>query len=140
MRKYILTIMSLATAMNIIAQIDSTTFKGYFYNDEYKIYIRIDLYDMNVEVPNHSMFGNLPGYLGKQLNNFYWLITTGKVKNNHQAELYMINDYGSEDLKASLTKKNDSIFILRQEDGSQLKVASKGKWQKIPKEIKLRKK
>lgn len=140
MRKYIFTMIMLTMAAGTSAQKDSTSFKGHFYNDEYKVYLYIDLYNMNVEVPNHSMFGNLPGYLGKQLNNFYWLVTSGKIKNGHHAELSMVNDYGSEDMKASLKKKNDSIYILRQEEGSTLKVANKGKWQKLPKELILKKK
>ena len=95
---------------------------------------------MDVEVPNHSMFGNLPGYLGKRLNNFYWLVTSGKMKNKTSAELDMINDFGSEDAKISLKQINDSTFILRQEKGSSIKIANNGKWQKLPKELKLKKK
>ena len=53
----------------------------------------------------------------------------------------LINDYGSEDLTATLTRKNDSIYILKQESGSTLKVPKNSKWQKLPKvlELKLRK-
>jgi hypothetical protein len=50
----------------------------------------------------------------------------------------MINDYGSEDLTASLTIKDDSIYVLRQEDGSTLKVPKNGKWQKLPKTLEFK--
>ncbi len=95
---------------------------------------------MDVEVPNHSMFGNLPGYLGKRLNNFYWLVTSGKIKNDSYAELDMINDFGSEDTRVSLKQINDSTLIFKQEEGSTMKIANNGKWQKLPKELKLKKK
>lgn len=140
MNKYIITAILLFMSISISAQKESMTFKGHFYNKEYDIYLIIDLYDMDVEVPNHSMFGNLPGYLGKRLNNFYWLVTSGKIKNDSYAELDMINDFGSEDTRVSLKQINDSTFIFKQEEGSTMKIANNGKWQKLPKELKLKKK
>ena len=50
----------------------------------------------------------------------------------------LINDYGSEDLTATLTQKNDSIYILKQESGSTLKVPKNSKWQKIPKTLEMK--
>lgn len=140
MKKNIFILILSAASISISAQRDSTSFKGYFYNSEYDVYINMNLYDKNISVPNHTLFGDLPGYLGKRMNNFYWLITSGKVKSANKAELSLINDYGSEDLKATLNKKNDSTYILQQESGSVLKVANKGKWQKLPKELELKKK
>lgn len=140
MNKYIITAILLFMSISLSAQKESMTFKGHFYNKEYDIYLIIDLYDMDVEVPNHSMFGNLPGYLGKRLNNFYWLVTSGKIKNDSHAELDMINDFGSEDTRVSLKQVNDSTFIFKQEEGSTMKIANNGKWQKLPKELKLKKK
>lgn len=102
--------------------------------------MNINLYDKNINVPSHELFGELPGYLGKRMNNFFWLITSGKIKSPEKAELNLINDYGSEDQKATLIKKNDSTYILRQGNGSVIKVANNGKWQKLPKETEFRKK
>ena len=62
------------------------------------------------------------------------------IKNKKKAIVEFINDYGSEDLKASLSKKEDGTIILKQLNGSDLKVPNNGKWQKIPKEITLKKK
>lgn len=140
MRKTVFTLILSVASINIFAQKDSTSFKGHFTNSEYDVYITLNLYDKDISVPNHTLFGDLPGYLGKRMNNFYWLITSGKVKSATKAELSLINDYGSEDLKATLIKKNDSTYILRQESGSALKVANKGKWQKLPKELEFKKK
>ena len=72
-------------------------------------------------------------------NNFYWLITDCETKNK-TATITLINDYGSEDLKASLRIINDTTLLLKQLEGSTLKVPNKGKWQKLPKELNLRRK
>lgn len=140
MRKVFITTALFISASFCFAQKDSTSFNGYFYNDEYNIYLNINLYDNNIVVPDHEVFGKLPGYLGKRYNSFYWLITSGRIINKQKAEIELINDYGSEDLKATFNKKNDSTYILHQEDGSTLKVANKGKWQKLPKILEFKKK
>ena len=54
--------------------------------------------------------------------------------------MQLINDYGSEDLKASLTRKNDSIYVLKQLEGNTIKVPNKGKWQKLPKTLEFKRK
>jgi hypothetical protein len=90
-------------------------------------------------VPGQDLFGQLPGYLGKKNNSFAWLITSAKI-NGDKAKLQLINDYGSEDLTATLTRKNDSIYVLKQESGSTLKVPNKGKWLKLPKTLEFKRK
>ena len=60
------------------------------------------------------------------------------MESEKKATLQLINDFGSEDLTATLTRKNDSIYVLRQGDGNPIKVPSKGKWQKLPKTIELK--
>ena len=90
-------------------------FDGRFVNKEFNIFLHLNLTLKNIIVPNHDLLGELPGYLGKNNNNFYWLITDGEQKNNRQATLSLINDYGSEDLTASFEMKNDSVFILKQD-------------------------
>ena len=141
MKRLYLTLFALYIGIGTMAaQNAQKTFAGLFVNDEYNIYLKIDLYSDGIEVPEHEMFGLLPGYLGKKHNNFYWLITSYNIKSKKTANLELINDYGSEDLTASITMKNDSTFILKQIKGSYLKVPNKGKWQKIPSEIVLKKK
>jgi hypothetical protein len=72
--------------------------------------------------------------MGKKVNNFIWLITSAEVKEK-KAKLTMINEFGSEDLIASLVRENDSLYVFRQEEGSQLKLSQNGKWQKMPKKM-----
>jgi hypothetical protein len=139
MRKTFLSIIALWLTISAFAeQKDSTTFRAYLYNNEYEVYLNINFYDENIKVPGQELYGELPGYLGKKNNSFCWVITSAKIKDKKTATMNLINDYGSEDLTATLTQKNDSIYILKQESGSTLKVPKNSKWQKIPKTIELK--
>ena len=138
MRKTGLIIIALWLTISAFAeQKDSTIFRAYLYNNEYDVYLNINFYDENIKVPGQELYGPLPGYLGKKNNSFCWVITAAKVAGK-TATISLINDYGSEDLTATLAQKNDSIYILKQESGSTLKVPKNGKWQKIPKTIELK--
>ena len=139
MTKIGLTIIALWLTISAFAeQKDSTTFRAYLYNNDYEVYLNINFYDENIKVPGQELYGNLPGYLGKKNNSFCWVITSAKITDKKTAMMNLINDYGSEDLTATLTRKNDSIYILKQESGSTLKVPKNSKWQKIPKTIELK--
>lgn len=116
------------------AQTPCDDFRAYLYNKEYGVFLKIDLCDESITIPDQDFYGSLPGYMGKKVNNFIWLITSAEVKKK-SAKLTMINEFGSEDLIASLVRENDSLYIFRQEEGSQLKLSQKGKWQKMPKKM-----
>ena len=92
-----------------------------------------------MDIPEHELFGPLPGFLAKQHNGFYWLITEAKVKNS-KATVEFINDYGSEDLTATFHMPNDSTLVLEQKEGSPIKVPKKGKWFKLPSKITFKRK
>jgi hypothetical protein len=115
-------------------------FQAYLYNKEFEVYLRINFYEQNIIVPGQELYGELPGYLGKERNSFCWVITSAKVIDEQKAEIALINDYGSEDLTASLTRQNDSTYVLRQLDGSTLKVPKNSRWQKLPKLLELKRK
>ena len=137
MKKLILATLLVLTAISVSAQQENRPFRAHLYNSEYDVFLRIDFYDESITVPGQDLYGSLPGYLGKTHNSFCWLITTAKVK-GHTAHIALINDYGSEDLTATLTVKNDSIYELKQVEGSALKVPKDGKWQKLPKVLTLK--
>jgi hypothetical protein len=124
----------------VVIHAQDNTFRAYLYNNEYNVYLRINFYDQDVRVPGQELYGTLPGYLGKVNNSFCWVITSCQIKNDREATLQLINDFGSEDLTATLTRKNDSIYLFRQGAGSTIKVPNKGKWQKLPKSLEFKRK
>lgn len=134
-KKIILSALFLLTIHIVRAQTAQEAFRAYIVNNKYEVYMRINLYEQNVTVPGHELYGELPGFLGKRNNSFCWVITSCKVKNEKEAKLQLINDFGSEDLNATLIRQNDSTYILRQDEGNTIKVPLKGKWQKLPKTL-----
>ncbi len=111
---------------------DSTLFKGYYYNKEYDIYIRLDAYGQQVKVPGQSIFGGLPGFLGDNKDGRKWLFTAAELRGEKAVELEIINDYGSEDLTATFELQRDGSFKLMQGRGATIKIARNRKWQKLP--------
>lgn len=138
--KKIITVIILAFLLSpALAQENKEPFRAYLVNREYNVYLRIDFYQENISVPGQDLYGKLPGYLSKQHNSFCWLITSAEIDDKGQtATLQMINDYGSEDLTATLKVESDSIYVLKQIEGSTLKVPNNGKWQKLPKTLELK--
>lgn len=139
-KKIILSVIFMLTANILWAQTSQENFRAYLVNNKYEVYLRINFHDQDINVPGHELYGELPGFLGKKNNSFCWLITSCKVKNEKEADIQLINDFGSEDLSAELIRQNDSIYILRQGEGSTIKVPQKGKWQKLPKTLEFIKK
>ena len=140
MKKTLLTLAFGLFCSSLLAQNEEKVFRAYLFNKEYDVYLRIDFYNESISVPGNELYGKLHGYLGKNNNSFCWPITAAKLKDEHTAELSLINDYGSEDLTATLTQQNDSTYILKQERGSTLKVPKNGKWQKLPKTLPFKRK
>ena len=106
-------------------------FNGYYYSQEYQVYFRLNLSEQGMEVPNHELLGNMPGYLAKNHNNFYWLITDWKYSKAHKKSKAPTID---------LSLINDSIYSFKQTEGNVLKIPNNGKWQKLPKELLFKKK
>lgn len=119
------------------AQNGEKPFRAYIYNNEYEVYLNIDFYDESITIPGQDLYGQLPGYLGKKNNSFCWVITSAEVS-GETAKLSLINDYGSEDLTATLSVKNDSLYLFKQVEGSTIKVPKNGKWQKLPKTLEFK--
>ena len=137
MKKIIATFILTLMLSPVFAQESKKPFRAYLINKEYSVYLRINFYQESISVPGQDLYGKLPGYLSKQHNSFCWLITSAEVEGN-KATLQMINDYGSEDLTATLTAESDSVYVLKQIEGSTLKIPNNGKWQKLPKTLELR--
>lgn len=117
----------------------SQYFKGKIYNSQYDIYIHMDFINSSIIVPQQEIFGEIPGYLGDNKDSRKWLITNATITSDGKASLSIINDYGSEDLKATLQMLNDTTYILLQESGSTIKLARNRKWLKLPQKITFKK-
>jgi len=139
MKKNILRILFLFPVLCCQAQEDSTAFTARLVNDEFKVFLHISFHKQDIEVPGQEIYGRLPGYLGRERYTFVWPIVSADV-NENIATIAMVNDYGSEDLTATLTRDNDSIYTLKQTGGSPLKVPNNGKWLKLPRVIKFKRK
>lgn len=139
MKQIIIAIVSLTITLTTYAQ-NLKVFKGYLYNNEYQVYLDIDFYQKNILVPNQEIFGQLPGYFGAKRDTRKWLITDAKISNDSTAQISIINDYGSEDLSATLHRDKNGQYILKQSEGSTIKIVVDRKWVKIPKTLVLHKK
>ena len=104
-------------------------------NDEYQVWIEMDFDKQAVIVPEQEIFGEVAGYLGAKRDPRKWIVTSVEMKNATTARLEITNDYGSEDLTASLTLNRDGTFTLKQLDGSTIKIAVNKKWVKLPKTL-----
>lgn len=154
-QKIILTIMAmLAFSTNILAQNNLPTtktdtssskngkiihtndsiFKAHLVNDEFQVWMDIDFYHNNIIVPRQEIFGEVPGYFGAVRDTRKWIISDAVIKGK-KAILTIINDYGSEDLKAELKRNSDGTYTLTRLEGSTMKIVVNNKWVKIPKDI-----
>ena len=113
-------------------------FKCIVTNKEYNVFLHLNLYEETIPIPGQDILGNTFGYLKKPTDSRVWIVTGATIsKDGKKAALEMVNDYGSEDLNAELILNSDSTYILRQLQGSTIKVAGKNKWIKLPKELKF---
>lgn len=111
-------------------------FIGKMYDKEQDVTLEINLYEETVKIPGQDVLGDVYGYLKKNTDSRAWIVTGVKFsKDGKSVELEMINDYGSEDLCASLTLTGEGDYVLKQLSGSTIKVAFRGKWVKLPKEM-----
>jgi hypothetical protein len=112
-------------------------FHGNLYNAEYAVALHINFYEQDIVIPGQELFGQMAGYMVKDGTSYCWLIVSVKADDN-RARLQISNDYGSEDLEAELTVEGDTLYTLKQLNGSTLKVPNKGKWQKLPRLMQFR--
>ncbi len=138
MKKLLFIMLLQLTAAMAVAQ-EKRPFDATIRNEEYKIYIRLNLYDNNVKVPGQDVLGEVGGYFGSTQSSSKWFIVGSTVIDAQTAEIEVINDYGSEDFTATLKANADGTYTYKKEDGSTLKFAVRGKWQKLPSRLELKK-
>lgn len=138
MNRWFLIIALLIASLHVVAE--DSIFHTRMYNKEYDVFLQLNLYEETEMIPGQDILGKTYGYLKKTTDSRVWIITDAMIsKDGKSAHLEMINDYGSEDLNASLTQEPDGTFTLKQLEGSTLKVAGKGKWIKLPKTMTFKK-
>ena len=122
-------------AFSACAQNSSEAFRGKFFNSENKVWMEIDFLNKNVAVPQQEdIFSDVAGYIGHETDPRKWIIVDADL-HQQTAKLSIINDYGSEDLEATLRLNSDSTFTLTQKEGSSIKFAVDKKWRKLPKQL-----
>lgn len=116
-------------------------FYGKVYNADYDVFIDMNLYEESVAIPGQDVLGKVFGYLKKNGDSRVWIIMSVRFsEDGRRATLEMVNDYGSDDLVATLSIETDGSYILKQEEGSNIKVAGRGKWIKLPKVLAFKRK
>lgn len=138
MKKILFALLLACGALQAAAQ-ENRPFATTIHDDEHKIYITMDLYDKDVTVPGQDVLGQMDGYIGSKQSRSLWMIISSTVIDERTAEIEVVNDYGSEDFTAELKVNRDGTYSYRKKDGSTLKFAVKGKWQKIPARVEFRK-
>ena len=127
------------SAVSLKSTADSTIFRGRIENAEYQVYIVMDFYKRNIVCPRQEIFGENPGYFGAVRDTRKWIIEDAKVS-KRKAYLVIINDYGSEDLEATLTYNGDGTYTLERTEGSTMKIVVNRKWVKLPKKLVFKRK
>jgi hypothetical protein len=120
---------------NLLFSQESNPFKGIYYNKELDIYIVLDFYKSKLLVPGQSVLGEVSGYLGDNRDSRKWIFLDAMPVDKLSYKADVINDYGSEDLIASFVNDTDSTIVLKQLEGSAIKIARNSKWQRLPKQI-----
>ena len=126
MKRWFLSILLTLACTWTWAQNTNEPFKGHLYNKEYKVYLHINFYQNNILIPGQELFGQVAGYFGADLDSRKWIFTNVTLKDNHTAALLVTNDYGSEDLEATLTAQPDGTFVFEQGKGSTINFAIHG--------------
>ena len=138
MKQFPVALAMLLSHLSLSAQTAAdNAFRAHLYNEEEDVYMDINFYEQDVIISGQEVFGKVAGYLARSGNSFCWIVTEAKLK-GRKAELEMVNDYGSDDLKATLTQVDDSTYTLQQNNGAALKVPLNGKWHKLPHTLTLK--
>ncbi|MBR6138268.1 MAG: hypothetical protein IKQ12_01690 [Prevotella sp.] len=121
-------------AQNNVTSNDFIAFIGEFHNNEYNVYIKINLIDKDILVPGQEILGELDGYFGSTQSSHIWPITSSELEGS-TAQIEVINNYGSEDFTASIILKDNNTLEFKHLKGSTFKFPVNKKWQKLPSKL-----
>ena len=135
MKKYLLTILLTLFIMGSYAQ-ELRPFEAKIYNSEYQMYLKMNLYEKNVLLPDDGeVLGEMAGYFWTKRDSRKWYILDAELIDEHTAQLSMVNDFGSEDFQAVITYDGDGKYTFKRTEGSTLKIVVKNKYVRIPKVV-----
>lgn len=135
MKKYLLTVLLSLFVLGSYAQ-ESRLFEAKIYNSEYQMYIKMNLYEKNVLLPDDGeVLGEMAGYFWTKRDSRKWYILDAELIDDHTAQLSMVNDFGSEDFQAVITYDGDGKYTFKRTEGSTLKIVVKNKYVRIPKVV-----
>lgn len=134
--KRLFSIILLTLFFCILTRAQDNGFKGRYDNQELGVYITINLYDKDVTIPGQEFLGEVVGFIGDKMDSRKWIIIEGSVKNTTTSEVEIINEEGSEDLKATLQyNAEEKTITLTQKNGSTIRFVRNRKWKKLPEKV-----
>ncbi len=136
MKKYIITLFLVVLPWLSQAQ----SLKGYYYNEEYQVYLQLSIDSIDVKVPEQDIYGEIAGYFGSKRDARLWLITDSERTGRHTAHITVVNDYGSEDFDAEIKEDDQGQLTVKHLHGSTFKIVVNKKYVKLPKTLILKKK
>lgn len=117
-----------------LAESGDSIFSGKIINKEYDVFIQYDFIKKNIIVPGQDVLGEVAGYIKYSKDSRVWLIMDVEIdRKKGICTMEIINDYGSEDLVATLSYDRKSrTFTFVNKHGSTIKFAKNNKWMKLP--------
>ncbi len=111
-------------------------FKGGFINEEFKINLRLNLYDDDIPVPGFEL-DSCYGYLRGGINGA-WIILKVVALDDDEAEVRAVSERGSDAQNLRISVADDGKLFVRQIDGTSIKGVKGRKYVKLPKEIEFK--
>ena len=108
-------------------------FEGTFYNREYDVTIRLNLYDTVIVVPKYEFLGKMNGCYQGNIHET-WFVTTFSIKDGN-AQVHFSNEVGSEDQVIEFSPKDSTGIIYEVVGDNDIRKAVRHKWMYLPKKM-----
>lgn len=108
-------------------------FEGTFYNKEYDVTIRLNLYDTVVVVPNYEFLGNMNGCYQGDIHET-WFVTTFSMKDGN-AVVHFSNEMGSENQVIKFSSQDSTGISYEVVGDNDIRKAVRHKWIYLPKKM-----
>lgn len=137
MKRVLLLLFSLLFSPITFSQTPETNtlrpFEGRFYCAETGLYIHLNLYEENINVPGFAFLGKMHGYMSGGIYGT-WMLIGHKVE-GEKAILRFANDIGSDTQNIEFTRKTDSTYTYKAVNGNAIRRAVGRKLVKVTGEM-----